>query len=160
MMTRIIPLTQGKETIVDDDDFDELSKYKWYFNLGYAVRMSARPNRMVLLMHREILKTPLGMDTDHINGNKLDNQRANLRICTRSENMMNTPKYPNKTSPYKGVYWFAQTNKWGSIISVNKKKLHLGFFVNPIDAARAYDIAALAYHGEFARINFPELAKG
>jgi hypothetical protein len=150
-----IQLTQGKVSLVDDSDFDELSKHKWcYRSDGYAVRMSSYPNPKIIRMHRVIAGTPDGMDTDHINGDKLDNRRANLRTCTRSENMRNDGKHSDSTSGYKGVTWRKDTKKWQAQLGVKYKHINLGSFDTAEEAARFYDVAANAYHGEFARTNF------
>jgi hypothetical protein len=94
-----------------------------------------------------------GMVIDHLDGNPLNNQKKNLRICTHSENMRNRNLYVNNTSGFKGVYWHKTTKKWMSYIRINKKSLYLGIYTCPIDAGRAYNDAALKYHGEFAHIN-------
>jgi hypothetical protein len=152
-MTRLIPLTQGKQTIVDDKDFELLSKFKWCYSVGYAARRDSR--KSFILMHRVIIKTPNGMLTDHINGNGLDNRRSNLRICTKSQNMMNaTGKRTNNTSGFIGVSWNVNAHKWAAQLMVNGKHIHFGYFDNPIDAARAHDEGALRYHGNFAKLNF------
>jgi hypothetical protein len=146
-----IQLTRDKIAIVDDDMFEELSKYKWYYHhTGYATRLS-HPK---IYMHRIVACSPEGMDTDHANGNKLDNRRENLRVCTCSENHRNRVAYHNNTSGYKGVYWRKQSHKWMAQINVNRKFLYLGLFDSPEEAARFYDLAALAYFGDFANTNF------
>lgn len=99
-MTKSIPLTRGKIALFDDEDYEELSKYKWFITKVYASRHSG--NKTVY-MHREIMKTPENMETDHINGDVLDNRRENLRICTRQENARNIRGISSNTSGYKGV---------------------------------------------------------
>jgi hypothetical protein len=155
-MTKIIPLTQGKEAIVDDDDYEWLNQWKWCFvKTGYAIRGKRRPERGIILMHREIMHTPNGMYTDHINGDKLCNLRCNLRICTASQNIANTNKLQNNTSGYKGVYFEKERNKWVAGIHDKKNRhIKLGRFKNKIDAAKAYDKAAREMFGEFAKTNF------
>jgi hypothetical protein len=142
-------------TMVDDEDFDWLNQWKWLRNKdGYA----ARNVRGIgyILAHREILGTPLGLFTDHINGNRLDNQRTNLRNCTHTENMQNRPKPPHGlTSIFKGVYWYKCRNRWRSKIKCNGRTFSVGYFATETEAARAYDAKALALHGEYARLNFP-----
>ncbi len=156
-----IPLTQGKYAVIDDEDYDWLAKWKWhahqYCGRWYALRTvylgggrKHRENR-IIRMHREILNTPQGMETDHANGNGLDNRRSNLRICTRSQNAAN--RKVNK-SGYKGVHLHKQTGKWHPRIKVNYESISLGLFENQKDAARAYDKAARHYFGQFARTNF------
>lgn len=151
-----IPLTQGKFALVDDEDFEELNKYKWYWDRYYARRSMPRTskgNQQGSKMHRVIINTPKGMHTDHIDGNKLNNQKSNLRICTNAENCRNSGKRKNNHSGYKGVHWFARGKKWKSCICVNYKIIHLGSFDNKIDAAVSYNEAAKKYFGEFAHLN-------
>jgi hypothetical protein len=150
-MSKIITLTKGKETIVDDEDFEELSKHKWFITKKYASRHS--PNGFIY-MHRVIMKTPDGMETDHINGDYLDNRHENLRICTTSENQRNKRIQANNTSGYKGVCWDKKNKKWCAQIKCNGISKKLGRFENIFDAARSYDIAAKKLFGEFARTNF------
>ena len=152
-----IALTQGKFALVDDEDFEELNKYKWFYHKsGYAIRnIRLGVNlRSSLKMHRVIMETPYGKDTDHKDLNKLNNQKYNLRICNRSQNVMNSlPRSDNK-SGYRGVYFHKITNKWAAQISnFNHKQIHLGVFLSPEEAARAYNEAAIKCYGEFARLN-------
>ena len=153
-----IPLTQGKAAIVDNEDFEELNKYKWSCThtcgLNYAVRGNPDSKPRHLRMHREILNTPVDMDTDHINGNGLDNRKSNLRICTHTENMLNC-KPRGGTSPYIGIGWSVCHKKWHARIRSKGKQVHLGFFKDESKAARAFDTAAIKLRGEFARLNFP-----
>lgn len=157
---KFIPLTQGKHAIVDAEDYDFLMQWKWFFhNKGYATRwpkkekIDAKIKRNPILMHRLILNTPKGFETDHINGDRLDNRKLNLRICTRSENRCNRMKNLDGTSIYKGIYWNKVRRKWQSQIGSNGIKIGLGCFSSQIEAAFAYDVAAKKYHGKFAKIN-------
>jgi hypothetical protein len=151
-----IPLSQGKVAIVDDDMFEELSKFKWYFNKGYAVRQTPgrHIDRKKICMHREIIRTPDDLETDHINHNTLDNRRENLRICTVAENQHNQNIQKMNTSGYKGITWIPSYQKWKAMIRVNNKRVFLGYFKSSVDAAKAYDEAAKKLHGEFAKTNF------
>lgn len=156
-MTKSITLTQGKVALVDDEDFEYLNQWKWFAEkrgsgLVYAVRnVKQKP----LHMHTQIIKTPKGMVTDHINGDGLDNRRCNLRACTHGENMRNRKVgQVNNKSGYKGAHWSKRQEKWKAEIRVNGKSIHLGYFNDLIEAAQAYDRAARKYHGKFAKLNF------
>lgn len=106
-------------------------------------------------LHRMILRAPKGKVVDHVNHNKLDNRRSNIRICTGKENSRNCKKRTPTKSGLKGVY-DNRHGKWASAIRVNDKLLHLGTFTIKEDAARTYDAAARKYFGEFASANFPQ----
>lgn len=156
-MTKEIQLTQGKVTIVDDEDYEFLIQWKWYCRNGYAVRNEGKfPNRFCVHMHRIIAKTPDELLTDHINRNKLDNRRANLRAVTNEQNLLNRGIISNNTSGYKGVSWKKKNNKWVANISTGSGQKHLGLYETAVDAAKAYDNAAKTMKGGFAVLNFPE----
>jgi len=149
-----IPLTRGKVTLVDDEDFEWLNQWKWQCSAsGYAIRRLPRPIRETIWMHREIMHTPKGMDTDHINCNRSDNRRCNLRICTRSQNKANAFIQANNTSGYKGIKWHGREKLWLAYIQVNGKECYLGSYKTKEDAALAYNNGAIKYFGEFAKIN-------
>ena len=155
-----IELTQGKIAIVDEEDFERLSKYKWCTRKGgntfYAIRWGPRVDgkRRVILMHREILGLKPGdPDVDHRDGNGLNNQKKNLRIATKSQNAMNQQK-TRGTSRFKGVYWHKPSKKWRARICVNGEQKQLGHFMDEEEAARAYDEKAREIFGEFAKTNF------
>ena len=108
-------------------------------------------------MHREVANTPDGLVCDHINGNSLDNRKANLRSATHLQNCWNARKYSQScSSKYKGVMFYKMRQKWGATICVHGKKIFLGLFVDEIQAAKEYDEAAKKHFGEFAALNFPE----
>jgi len=154
---RRIGLTQGYFAIVDDGDYAWLMRWKWHVVIGphhvYAMRHSrpVKGKRHHILMHRVICKTPVGMDTDHINGNSLDNRRQNIRIATRSQNMHN--RKPNKrgVSKFKGVHWHKQHRKWCAVIQINKKRHHIGLFRDERVAALAYEATAKKAFKQFFR---------
>ncbi len=158
---RQIILTRNKIALVDISDYEYLNQYKWQCSLqGYATRTicinrqpKKRSARKALLMHREIIKCPIGMEIDHINGDKLDNRRCNLRICTRSQNQINNKKYQNCSSKYKGVSWHKTVNKWSSRIQYNSKCINIGVFTSEIDAALAYNAKATELFNDFAKLN-------
>ena len=156
---REIKLTQGKVAFVDDENYEWLNQFTWHAHLSghnwYAVRHLERNGGYgpIIGMHRVILNSGKGMEVDHIDGNGLNNQRSNLRLCTRNENAKNRFKIVG-ISKFKGVGWHHKLRKWRSRINVDGKSKFLGCFNSEIEAAIAYDIAAKKYHGEFARLNF------
>lgn len=153
-----IPLTKGEHTIVDDSDFEYLNQWKWHTMKGYAARKDyslGRSNPIYIYMHRLLADTPEGMITDHINGNKLDNRRGNLRQCTKSQNAMNVGVRKDNKSGYKGVHKNnpkANSKLWKSEIKHNGKRVFLGYFNDPEVAASVYKEAQKKYHGEFAKV--------
>ena len=158
---RRIALTQGQYAIVDPDDFPRLAKHKWRIcktkgkNVLYAERSIRLPNGKYsrILMHRCLINVTEGYVIDHINGDGLDNRKANLRLATVAQNAWNAKKR-NPRSGYKGV-WFAKEKRlWRAAIVCNRKRIHLGYFSDRTTAAKAYDTAAKKYHGEFAVLNF------
>ena len=159
-----IPLTQGKVAIVSDCDYEWLSQYKWQAMRGYKETFYAahavRPKvgkRGYIYMHRLILDAPDGMQVDHVNGDGLDNRRQNLRLATNAENRRNTRIAANNTSGCKGVCWDKVEKKWIAQIGINGRTRRIGRFDFLLDAALAYDRAAMAHYGEFANVNFPRL---
>lgn len=154
---KIIPITKGYSVTVDDEDFEFLSQWKWHAFPGasgkvYAARNSL-PNfegkRTHIFMHRVIANTPSDMDTDHRDGDGLNNRRKNLRTATRAQNMWN--RAPNKcgTSRHKGVSWHKQHGKWIANIQVNKKRHFIGLFRDEDEAAKAYAERAAIEFGTF-----------
>lgn len=147
---KIIELTQGKITFVDDEDFEWLSQWKWYYNQGYAVRKTSPK----ILMHREIVNAPDGKQVDHINRNGLDNRKNNLRICTLQENRRNKKLYKNNKSGHRGVWFFKHKTcnyqKWMAYITHKGKRIFLGHFDNKEDAIKVRLKAEKKYFGEFA----------
>lgn len=153
---REISLTKGQVTIVDKEDYEKLSNYKWHL----VVQRKHRSGYVYtgiegheIAMHRFLLGLPHGdkRQVDHINGNTLDNRRSNLRICSRPENMWNMSMRPSNTSGFKGVFRFR--SKWASQITVHRKVICLDVYVDPRVAAIVYDTAAIHHYGEFARTN-------
>jgi hypothetical protein len=159
---RKIYLGEGEYTIVEPADYYTYSRYKWILSADgsnfYAVREAKiGPKRTkIVSLHREIMNAPKGILVDHQNNNGLDNRRANLRPATYSQNNINRPKKANTSSKYRGVCFEKSCHRWGAFIRIKGRQTRLGRFENEIDAARARDRAALKYHGEFARLNFPE----
>lgn len=152
-----IPLTRGKVALVSDEDYEELSKYTWQAQLTtkehiYATRRAniGVNKYKTVWMHRIIANTPDGFVTDHIDGNGLNNQRENLRVCTQAQNMWNRRANSNNTSGYKGIYWYKTSNKWAALISVNKNYMYLGMYPTKEEAYKVYCDAAEKYYGEFS----------
>jgi hypothetical protein len=150
----------GNVAIVDEDDYSELSKFKWFvMSNGYAARscwLKEEGRSESVLMHRQIMDVQPGLMVDHINMNILDNRKENLRIATRSENMVNSKKRISGKNPYKGVHWSKQHSKWKVEITKDYKNNFIGLFEDPETAARAYDATAVKFFGDFALLNFPD----
>jgi len=165
---RRMPLSQGKYAIVDPEDYEKLKKYKWYARKSvstfYAVCYISRPKclgRRNFYMHQLVINVPAGMDCDHINHKGWDNRKANLRAVTHCQNLWNRRKSEKASlSKYIGVDWSRSAKRWRSRISVNGKRINLGYFNSEIEAAKAYDKAAKKYHKEFAVLNLPRRHKG
>ena len=153
-MSKEILITRGQVVIVDEQDYEELSKYKWYLIDGFAARTIKKDDkRTTIYMHRVIMDAPMGVSVYHINHNKLDNQRENLRLVKGSARMHRRPSVKH-SSKYRGVYWCKDKRKWIAEIKVYKKQIRLGRFEVEKDAAMAYDEAARKYYGSLARTNF------
>ena len=162
-----IYLTKDQKTIIDDEVYDYISQWKWYCHKGYARRSRRKDESKetypsdVIHMSREIWKLigrvlPKGYILDHINGDKLDNRLVNLRACTQGENVWNTRIDKHGEVPFRGVIKrekYQPIRPYVAQIDVNKKRIIIGSFASPIEAARAYNEAAKKYHGEFAILN-------
>lgn len=130
--------------LVDYEDFEYLNQWEWSFSHGYAMREDTKNGRVY--MHRAINKTPKGFDTDHVNQNKLDNRRCNLKTKTHSQNLFNTKLSRVNTSGVKGVSWYKQTKRWESYITMMGKRVRLGYFEKMQDAVKARKQGELIYH--------------
>lgn len=154
-----IPLNKNKVALVDDWNYDRVMLHNWYSLYGgngnwYAVT-SIKINGVwkTISMHRFILNASRSVVVDHIDFNGLNNQELNIRTCTISQNTIRNSIIHKRKSLYRGVT-FTRWNKPIARITVNSKKINLGTFINEETAAKAYDIAAKKYHGEFAMLNF------
>jgi hypothetical protein len=170
-LAKEIKLTQGFVALVSDEDYEELSQYKWFANVVqdgyvYAIRNSCRKNgkkNKIIKMHRHILGvTDNNILVDHCDRNTLNNQRANLRKATPSQNNANAKSHKNSTSKYRGVHLTKTTvngrlyNYWRACIYNNGERFDLGSFKTEVEAAEAVNMKSREMHGEFANINIIE----
>lgn len=144
------------EVLIDDEDSEKVLKYKWYIAYDYSSR-----NKKLSRVYTYYKGKWFSLHTfltgysycDHKDGNVLNNQKTNLRQSTHAQNSHNQSIRVTNKSGYKGVSFYKRYNKWVAHIIYNYKSVHLGYFENIIDAAKAYNEAAIKYHGEFARLN-------
>lgn len=170
----------NKVSIVDDEDWEEISKYKWYTCVWKpdgscysratvphpqgGKTSKGSPRRARIMMHRFLMAPPEGYEVDHINHNKLDNRRCNLRVCTRAENGRNIRKTNNRSSRYKGVSRSKKgpdminnrSKQWTCGITYDGEYHWVGMYATEEHAALVYDEWAQEHHGEFACLNFPD----
>jgi HNH endonuclease/AP2 domain-containing protein len=134
--------------------FAALSQWNWNTQ-GASHRLGAtrtrKEDRKCIYMHREIMQAPDGIDVDHVDGNRLNNRRSNLRLATHQQNTFNKGPHRNNTSGIKGVSWHKRLKKWQVQLNVNGKRVGLGYFSEKAEAAKAYERAARKHHGVFAR---------
>lgn len=153
---KTIPLTQGHVAKVDDADYERVAQFKWhikrYSHTIYATAHVPGNARQKVLLHRVIMDAAPGVEIDHIDRDGLNCQRSNLRASTHKQNNGNKQKRKDSKVPYKGITWHAQSSRW----RVRVAKQHIGMFDDPVEAAKAYDVAAKKQWGEFAYLNFPE----
>lgn len=149
------PVTLGFVTLIDPDLAPLVLGRRWYAHMSrHGPYARAKWEDGQVYLHRFIADAPPELHVDHINGDRLDNRRANLRVCTAAENNRNCSKQRSGGAPYKGLT--ARGNKWEASICLDRTTHNLGTFADPTQAALAYDAAARRLHGEFARLNFPD----
>ena len=138
--------------MVDDGDFPWLSKFRWWTHS--RVYATGWANGKNVLMHRLILSTPPGMESDHINGDRLDNRRDNLRICTLQQNQFNSKVQKNNHSGVKGVYWWPRDRNWRVCFFQNGKQENLGYYNDKVEAISVYNKAIISARGAYAKPNY------
>jgi len=161
----VVPLTQGRVALIDDEDAERVLAFKWTLNAGksrkgkeYASRQAKREDgkKRNVFLHRFILNAPKGIDVDHEDNNGLNCQRYNLRLATRSQNNQNRKPKCKSSTGFKGVYRYSgRTKPFYAFINLNGKRTSLGYYRTAEEAARAYDAKAKELFKEFARLNFP-----
>lgn len=177
---KVIPLNKSKVARIDDDDYERVNKNKWCLitkkgklyagrhiwvyggphpitGKKYSYKRKGRVYEIngyykSISLHRFILNAPDNLLVDHIDGNGLNNQKSNLRLCTASQNCMNSKTRSTSSSGYRGVTWDAQTKKWRATITQNGKMKNLGRFTEIADAIEARNSAEKKVFGEFARL--------
>jgi hypothetical protein len=153
---KVIKTSKQNSILIDDDDYEYASKFKWSESNGYAVRGTNINNQSKgYKLHREVMGVVDSLKhIDHIDGNRLNNQKANLRICNATQNQQNrVGVQANNKSGYKGVSWCRRSKKWMAQIRVNTKTKFLGYYTDPKEAAKVYNQNATKYFGEFAHLN-------
>jgi hypothetical protein len=170
MSERRFVTDNGYEYMIDEEDAEKISKYHWFGYQSYKKLANGEVKRerkyiaarlykdrktplKHIALHRVIMDAPEGLQIDHVDGNGLNNKKSNLRICNQSQNLANGKRYRNNKSGYRGVTWHKKTKKWQAEITINHKRVALGYFHSPVEAGIAYNEAAKKSFGEFARLN-------
>lgn len=158
VIAKLITLTRDLETEVSPCDFDMLNQFKWYAHMSkwrkpYAARTKSGKPKKLIYMHRQIMDAPKGKVVDHINGDSLDNRRENLRICDYEDNAHNRD-FPSGKVDYRGVR--QRDGRFEAAIQKGGKKIYIGSYHTPEEAAIAYDVKARRMFGDHARVNFED----
>jgi hypothetical protein len=153
-----IQLTKGYVALVDDEDYEWLSKYKWGVSVSKYGYIRAKKGKTKSCKYQKMHRMILGITdptifVDHIDRNPLNNCRSNLRIATKGQNNMNVNSRKNSTSKFVGVHWDKARKRWRAAVVNNAKSFYVGRFKNEEDAALAYNERAILLHGEFANLN-------
>lgn len=151
--THTVPLTRGQVAIIDSDDADKVGRWNWACG-SYAFRIHNCPvlgRRVHMTIHRVVMDAPPGLEVDHINGNRFDNRKSNLRLATHRQNGCNTRLRKNSRSGLKGASWHPQSQMWRARVYSNGREIHLGLFDTAEAAHAAYREHASRIHGQFAR---------
>jgi hypothetical protein len=153
---------QGKYALVDDEDYEYLSRFRWFWGptSTYATGYVTGDGRMSL-MHKLVINVPAGYFADHINGDRLDNRRSNLRVVTGSQNNWNMGASSRNQWGLRGVSYHKKAGKWEAYLGiggnakagVRTRKIYLGLYTSPEAAGRAYNVAAIQFYGDYARLN-------
>ena len=159
---REIELTQDQVALVDDDDFEWVTAWKWHAHRNrktFYVEWKRKKND-ILGIHNVIWEhhfgpVPEGYTVDHIDNDGLNNQKLNLRLATATQQHQNQRIKSDNTSGYKGVSFHRTEQKWQARITINHKRVFLGYFSDPAEAAQARDRAVIEHYGDFANLNFP-----
>lgn len=152
-----IPLSAGNHALIDAADYPAIAKHRWKTQRGPGGKIYAGACHYCTRMHRLIMGATPGQLIDHRNGDGLDNRRANLRVASVSQNKANSRIRKDSSQPFKGIEQ-TRTGRWTAQVKFQGKRYRTATFATALEAAKAYDALAREYHGEFARVNFPEAA--
>lgn len=157
---QVVSLSKGKFAIIDAQDADYINQWKWtYLSSGYAFRrkylgvVDGKEQSEYILMHRLLMDCPEGYEVDHINHNRLDNRKSNLRIVTRAQNTHNAGIRSDNTSGHKNIYWYKAYKKWMVTVGANGKSHFIGYYDKLDEAVEAKKLAIKRLHGEYANVN-------
>lgn len=152
---RWVPLTQERFALIDESDAAAVLRFAWCFHhTGYAYRGEYIGGKMKSVsLHRFLMDFPEKQEVDHVNGDRLDNRRSNLRLVNFQQQTRNKMTRPTRNAPYKGVFWMKKNRKWQAQICCDGKLRYLGLHLSAEDAARVYNAAATEMFGQHARLN-------